>query len=299
MPDDNTQARTQTRSERLAAVGKFLTSARFRDIAFVLGLIAIEALLAYRYGYDTYMLARQEGASIQIALTDAAMIDGVFVLLVTIAHFAGRGKKASKLRPLTLAGAAYMYFVVMLPIASTQGQVARAARIAGAMMLLFVGSDLLIDLWHAVEAWARKRKQTNRPPFRARLRQANANIAYVFGVWIWLLPSWVVLGFFTVARDYLSDLGLRVYADQQPPAQQAVRVLPSNGSKPAKLQALITQNAQGRYEWTCPACNQTSAQQIRGKHDYDTERGAQRGFAGHAGAHSDELLPVEVEIVDD
>lgn len=189
----------------------FFQTAAFRNAIFVLMIIVAEAILAIRYGADTYHYAYLEhkmkwpdaGSTVWIALAgfDVLLIDFVFILLISVAKFAGQSDKASKLRTIAILGGAAM-FVAMIFVATGNFPVVYAARMAGIMLLLFVGGDVLVDQWKRFNQWLRN-KRTGKPakPLTERLFAANLNVGYIIALIATAPIAWLV-GIFSVFVDY-------------------------------------------------------------------------------------------------
>lgn len=189
----------------------FFQTAAFRNAIFVLMIVVAEAILAIRYGADTYHYAYLEhklkwpdaSNTIWIALAgfDVLLIDFVFILLITVAKFAGQSDKASKLRTIAILGGVAM-FAAMIFVATGTFPVVYAARMAGIMLLLFVGGDVMVDQWKRFNQWLRS-KRTGKPakPLTERLFAANLNIGYVIALIATAPLAWLV-GVFSVFMDY-------------------------------------------------------------------------------------------------
>jgi hypothetical protein len=212
----------------------FLKSAAFRDAAFAALLILVEIVLAARYGADTYRMALAEHLAewrldaptlwiYTLAALDVTLIDGVFMLMLTVAKYAGSGAKASKLRPFA-AGGAILMFVVMLSIAVETMPVIAGARWAGAMLLGYIVSDIVIDWMHRIGAWWKARPATQDRPISERLFDAYNGLGY------WLMMAlvspivWPLVGLYRVVMSYIA------YFQRQFPQYAASPVSSSVGS---------------------------------------------------------------------
>jgi hypothetical protein len=189
-------------------------SAAFRDFAFAAILIVVELVLALRYGADTYRTALAEHlAEWQLAAPtlwiyflaglDVTLIDGVFMLMLTVAKYAGSGAKASKLRPFA-AGGAILMFIVMLSIAVETMPVIAGARWAGAMLLSYIVSDIVIDWMHRIGAWWKARPQVQNRPLSERAFDAYNGLGYWLMMIVVSPVVWPLVGLYRVVMSYIA-----------------------------------------------------------------------------------------------
>lgn len=210
LPPDNQPAQP-TVLDYLRQALAFLKSAAFRDFSFAVLLIIVEMILAVRYGADTYHRALSEHqlnwpeapllAHIALSMLDVLLIDGVFVLMLVIAKYAGQSSKANKLRTFAVLGATAIMFV-MIGVATGTMQVIVAARWAGGLLLGYIGGDVLLDTMKRISDWLRQRRANRiNKPLTERLLAANLAIGYLLAMII-TLPVSLVIGFIAVSADY-------------------------------------------------------------------------------------------------
>lgn len=229
------------RESFLTRLNRFKNSAAVRDIAFGAILLLVELVLAARYGADTYRMAlaehliewQLEAPTIGVyalATLDVLLIDGVFMLMLIIAKYAGQSSKASKIRPATAAGAVIM-FVVMLGIATGIISVIAGARWAGGLLLAYVISDIAVDSLHRFQMWLKSRKGQQSAPFQDRLFAASTGIAYIVILALLSPIIWIVSGGILVYRQWTRVFGKVTTGEAQQIASPAASpVLSSTAS---------------------------------------------------------------------
>ncbi len=220
------------KSNRLKNIIAFLKSAAFRDIAFAAILFLVEAVLVIRYGADTYFRALAEHQAalpllpswvhVMLAIFDVALLDGVFVLMVAIAKYAGQSDKASKIRVFAVVGASIM-FLVMIGVATHTMAVVIAARWAGGLLLGYVGGDVLLDLASRLGKWIKDKRENSKPqePFAKRLLGASLNLGYILAILI-LSPVTVLIGLLRVLVDYVMPLVVMLRSASNKPSGKVV-----------------------------------------------------------------------------
>lgn len=310
------------RGSPLAGLARFFQSAAFRNIMISLGFFAVELLLASRYGADTFRIGLHEQATLNghctqllackpttidyvLASISVAVIDALFLVMLVVAKHAGASMKASKIRPFAALGAIAV-FASMLAIAEGWIAVTLASRVAGALLLAYVVSDVLVDLARNAALWASKRrKDASVLAWRTRLFLATNNIGYVIMLLALSPLAWIVIGTLTVLADYIKLAGFKLErASKDVHTSKSTSMGTTNAQAPARnkrnrpaLQArnhagnaVVTaqykQASNGEVIWICDACGASSQDaNVRGRKTYVSKRIAQRAFAGHAGKH--------------
>ena len=161
------------------------------------GLIFLKILVTLRTAVDTYHVSND--------VLDVLLIDVAYLVLWSIAAYAGNSQQALYVRPFAAAGAWGLYLLA-LSIAWQAGVltgtqwgivVSLIARVAGIILLA-------LDTWSYIVALMQHQKQSQ-ADWKVTLRNAVSSVAYIIGALL-TLPFALLVNIYVAARDYVTDV---------------------------------------------------------------------------------------------